>query len=237
MNRIALSSSVAAATVALSVMTAPVVLAQEQTPSCDEAKRVVVELETRVTNAAADENVRERAELDAAKAALEAAQREVVRLTGRLADEQGKPEQDQDPDEINRLIGLLDRAEDTVVARQTDVEAAEDALKVDGDELAGLRARLALALADRDDKCGTPTTTPTTPPATTTPPAANDVDCGDVSDDEAQRILDEDPADPNRLDEDGDGIACEDEVVLNPPADNGAVVVPSGGVATGAGPA
>jgi len=35
------------------------------------------------------------------------------------------------------------------------------------------------------------------------------VDCNDVSQDEAQAILDDDPSDPNGLDGDGDGEACE----------------------------
>ena len=37
---------------------------------------------------------------------------------------------------------------------------------------------------------------------------AQDVDCS-VGQSEGQRIYNEDPSDPNNLDEDGDGIACE----------------------------
>lgn len=82
------------------------------------------------------------------------------------------------------------------------------------------------------------TTTPTTPPVTTTPvetttPAPTlppaDINCDDVTDAQAQAILDADPSDPNLLDGDNDGDACDDE-----DADFGDVGrAPSGGVATG----
>lgn len=39
--------------------------------------------------------------------------------------------------------------------------------------------------------------------------SAQDVDCPDLSYQEAQDILAQDPSDPNRLDADNDGIACE----------------------------
>jgi hypothetical protein len=57
--------------------------------------------------------------------------------------------------------------------------------------------------------------TPTEQPAPETPaeqptaPAGEDIDCDDVSPEEAQAILESDPSDPNRLDADGDGFACE----------------------------
>jgi hypothetical protein len=51
-----------------------------------------------------------------------------------------------------------------------------------------------------------------------------------VSDAEAQKILDSDLSDPHNLDYDDDGLACEE-------GDGGSVVTPSGGVATGGGPA
>ncbi len=43
------------------------------------------------------------------------------------------------------------------------------------------------------------------------PPSSGggDVDCADVSQDEAQAILQDDPSDPNGLDADDDGLACE----------------------------
>jgi hypothetical protein len=40
--------------------------------------------------------------------------------------------------------------------------------------------------------------------------AAQDLDCPQFTQPEAQSILEQDPSDPNRLDADGDGIACED---------------------------
>lgn len=47
-------------------------------------------------------------------------------------------------------------------------------------------------------------------PGTETPsPVEEDVDCDDVTDEEAQAILESDPSDPNGLDADGDGFACE----------------------------
>lgn len=39
--------------------------------------------------------------------------------------------------------------------------------------------------------------------------SAADLDCDDVSQEEAQRILDADPSDPNRFDADDDGQACD----------------------------
>jgi len=95
------------------------------------------------------------------------------------------------------------------------------------------------------------TTTPeTTTPETTTPtptdtdrpepPATGgDVDCGDVSKDEAQAILDADKSDPNRLDADKDGEACDSTDVTTEDVDNHEqfAVVPdvSRGVDTGDG--
>ncbi|MGW5362400.1 excalibur calcium-binding domain-containing protein [Actinopolymorpha pittospori] len=41
--------------------------------------------------------------------------------------------------------------------------------------------------------------------------AADDYNCGDFqTQEEAQRVYDQDPSDPNGLDQDNDGIACED---------------------------
>jgi hypothetical protein len=57
--------------------------------------------------------------------------------------------------------------------------------------------------------------------------STEDKDCVDFTfQEDAQAVLDEDPSDPFQLDEDGDGIACED---LPSNAD------PAGGVATGGG--
>jgi len=62
------------------------------------------------------------------------------------------------------------------------------------------------------------------------PAPVEDVDCGDVSDAEAQRLLDEDPSDPHNLDADNDGQACDlDDEGLSQVGN-----VPAGGVETGA---
>lgn len=78
----------------------------------------------------------------------------------------------------------------------------------------------------------------TTPPAPTTPPipeppAQADRDCPDFSSRaEAQAVLDADPSDPERLDADNDGVACE---ALSDSGDTRLQVNvhPVGGVATG----
>ncbi len=49
-----------------------------------------------------------------------------------------------------------------------------------------------------------------TRPAEAQLPTGEDVDCPELTQAEAQAILDADPSDPNRLDADDDGIACED---------------------------
>jgi Excalibur calcium-binding domain len=109
------------------------------------------------------------------------------------------------------------------------------------DPLVGIVARLEVELTKaterKTERCRvtttppTPTTTPTetTTVTTTPPPPPVDVDCDDVSDAEAQRLLNADPAEHSELDRDRDGIACDE---LRP-----RVVVPSGGVNTGGGPA
>ena len=65
---------------------------------------------------------------------------------------------------------------------------------------------------------------------TGTASAQADRDCPDFATQaEAQAVLDQDPTDPERLDADGDGIACED-------GEEGAqVAAPAGGVAAGDG--
>ena len=145
---------------------------------------------------------------------------------------------------INNALGLF-----------SNVAAAEGALRNDNDETAGVRARLQIAQNQERRAC-TPPATPTTPPATTTttppPPADNDdpadLDCDDFATPAAaQAALDADPSDPNVLDVDGDGLACETGVNDDPaPVDNdnglnpgpivGSVVTPVGGVETGGGP-
>lgn len=91
------------------------------------------------------------------------------------------------------------------------------------------------AVDKRKDKCDAPAATTTTAPPTTVV-EDKDVDCDEVSPAEAQRILNADRSDPNNLDIDGDGTACEEDVTLTPPP-RVTVVIPRGGVETGGGPA
>jgi MYXO-CTERM domain-containing protein len=61
--------------------------------------------------------------------------------------------------------------------------------------------------------------------------AAGDLDCSDFStQSQAQAVYNQDPSDPNRLDADGDHIACESGGGSGVPAST-----PQGGVSTGAG--
>jgi hypothetical protein len=197
MNKIALT---AGAVLALSVMTAPSALAQDDSNACDKA---------RIAEAAALKDLRgAEKDLDRARAAAK---------SGVAA---------------SLTIGSIT----IVIDDKTDVNDAEragiDALKGVVD-----RAQKALdkAVDKREDRCATPETT--TPAPTTTVVPDPDVDCDEVSDDEAQRILDADRSDPNDLDQDRDGIACEDDEILPAPVDDTpSVAVPSGGVATGVGP-
>ena len=173
--------------------------------TCDEAKTVVVKLQADVDDASAKERVAELAEakvaVTAAKAALDAAQAAVppVEATIKAAKEK-----------LETAKALRD--------------AAQKKFDTDSGKLAGLRARLSVAVNERDNICSGVTTTPP-------PPVDRDVDCDEVSDARAQQILDNDRDDPNNLDDDGDGIACEEDVIVEQ------VVVPNGGVNTGVGPA
>lgn len=111
-----------------------------------------------------------------------------------------------------------------------------------------LQPRLDIYPVDTDCKDPAETTTPTTTPAATTTPAettapdeamADEFDCADFPLPDgrtAQDILDADPADPNRLDLDGDGQACDLDDT-DPATDGGDFdqvgTPPAGGVATG----
>ena|SRR5687768_449417 len=186
MNR---SAIVAGLVLAMSVMTAPLALGQDDTPACT-----------------------------AAESALEVALAAVIDLNPNVF-----------PDDAVPPVGSI-----TAGLLNTVLE--------DDDLGEGGRAQVLVALAAFaavDDACdeAPPTTTPPpTTTVTTTPPAddVSDVDCDEVSDLEAQRILDEDPSDPNELDSDNDGVACEVEVDVDV---NNYVRVPRGSVDTGGGPA
>jgi hypothetical protein len=204
----------AGAVLALSVMTAPVALAQDDTSACVEAKRTVARVEARLASVITEERDLERAAVQAA----------------RVARDQARAAFDALPDdapqaEVRRLRGLLQDAQAVLDRRQAELDT-------DSRRLANLRAELTVAIEARDKACDrTPPTT--TPAPTTTPPPADDVDCDEVSDREAQAILNRDRSDPNDLDDDGDGVACEEEVAPK----TRIVRVPVGGVATGGGPA
>lgn len=108
------------------------------------------------------------------------------------------------------------------LAKFDTLDKAEAALKAPGSVVAGLQARLKLAEKDEKRACAAPPTTTPQPPTTTpkpptTTPAppttsrpANDIDCVDVSRAEAQRILNADKSDPNNLDSNNNGTACEE---------------------------
>jgi hypothetical protein len=202
----------AGAVLALSVMTAPVALAQDDSTSCDVAKDSVAKLEKKLDVAVFDERVKETEKRDEAKRARDAAQVDVDEFVAG----EGTPTLDE-------LKRILKDAKETL-------RDAQEKLNSDSNKLVGLRAQVTLAIAERDEVCGGVTTTPATPEP------ENDVDCDEVGASEAQRILDADRNDPHNLDQDNDGIACEiDEVLVDD--DDDEVVVPSGGVATGGGPA
>lgn len=206
MNKIALVSG---AVLVLSLVAAPVALADED--DCDAARKALTQAKTRFENRAAEERVEERRVLDEKKAALRAAQVALDEAKG-TDQEAAKRE-------------LRDAAKDAV-------DRAQRELDTDSRRLADLRAAVTVALQERDKACDDDDDDDDDTPSTTSaPPADDDVDCTEVSDARAQEILNDDRSDPNNLDEDNDGVACEDDVVID------RVVVPSGGVATGGGPA
>jgi hypothetical protein len=80
--------------------------------------------------------------------------------------------------------------------------------------------------------------TPTGSPTATTPPGGNTLDCEDFTyQEDAQAVLAADPSDPNHLDLDHDGVACEElphrPVATSTPAPGGAL--PSAGTGSGFG--
>ncbi|WP_060710916.1 hypothetical protein [Pseudonocardia sp. HH130629-09] len=82
----------------------------------------------------------------------------------------------------------------------------------------------------------------TTAPETTTPAAGapatgrdSDLDCVDLSRAQAQAVLAADPSDPNNLDRDGDGRACEGPDLVAAAGTGQVRAVPGGGVEAGDG--
>jgi len=255
------------AVLALSVLTAPVAFAQEpsdcaaatialQTAKTDHDKAVAAD--KRLADAVADDQAVERAEREV-RQAFRRVDGFVIGVhdvpSGRaimneIEDLLKRPEANpggQDRRTLERKREVLrdylranDRLEDARrKADRTDVRALRRiADRTDAD---ALKKVLDAAQDDVNRLCGGATTTPSP-----TPEPEDDIDCDEVSGPEAQRILDADRSDPNNLDNDHDGIACDVDEVPVPgdpaPADPGVVVnnnvaVPSGGVATGGGPA
>lgn len=78
-------------------------------------------------------------------------------------------------------------------------------------------------------------------PAPTTaapvPPPATDLDCRDLTADQAVSVLQADPSDPHRLDSDGDGVPCEvEDLAGDSPVESspgGVSQVPSGSIDSG----
>lgn len=245
---------VAAVVLASAVMTAPPVFAAVAAPSCADAQLAFNRAQDALDDAVADDEAAADAkaadeELDRAKAALVVANDALGVARADVATKQArldalKKVEPPDDDAIADAQAALDAAKEVqataqskATAAQSRVTTAETAAKTDAAALQDIADKTnAGTLEDvRDDAreaadkaCGRVTTTPQVPNP--------DVDCGEVSDAEAQRILDADRSDPNNLDTDNDGIACEDDEVLNPPP-SVTVVVPRGGVATGGGPA
>lgn len=202
------------AVAALPVLAASPAFAQDER-DCNRAQREVTRVELRLATAVTEERNAEVAARNTAREARNAAQRALDTALGTTPR----------PDNVDELRGLLRDAEAVLVRRQGELDT-------DSRRLVDLRADLTAAVEVRDEACDedpAPTTPPTTTPAPTTPPAADDVDCDEVTDARAQEILDADKSDPNDLDDDNDGIACEEELEVNPKP----VFVPSGGVNTG----
>jgi micrococcal nuclease len=87
--------------------------------------------------------------------------------------------------------------------------AAQREARAEGAGLWGLPANKLCQLADRGNGIGGGCVTESTPTPTSSPPFS-DRDCSDfASQAEAQEVLDDDPTDPNGLDGDSDGVACE----------------------------
>jgi hypothetical protein len=226
------------AALVLSVVTAPAALAQEEPADCGAATVALQTAKSEHDKAVADDNKAEAAKdadraFDRADRDLRQAQARLDRAEKAIADVPigQQPTQDQldERDSARKAVDQATRERDRARDKADKENADQLQRKADRTDAAELKKRLDAAQDDVNRLCGGVTTTPTTPPV------ADDVDCGEVSDDEAQRILNADKSDPHRLDVDGDGIACEDEVNVTPPTVN--VVVPSGGVATGGGPA
>lgn len=227
---------VPAAALALSLMTVSVGWAQAQEPAdCGAATVALTSAQSDLNKAKDDDEKAAKAKeaddaFDRADRDLRQAQnrlqraKDAVNAPNHEATEAEKRELESAQNAVDEATKERDRAR-----KQADKENAAQLQRVaDRTDAADLQKRLAAAQDDVNRLCGGVTTTPQAPD--------NDVDCDEVSDDEAQRILNADRSDPNNLDTDNDGVACEEDAALNPPPTVN-VVVPQGGVATGGGPA
>jgi micrococcal nuclease len=87
--------------------------------------------------------------------------------------------------------------------------AAQRQARAEGAGLWGLPESKLCQLADRDNGIGGGCVAESTPTATPAP-SSDDLNCSDFdSQPEAQEVLEDDPSDPNNLDGEGDGVACE----------------------------
>jgi hypothetical protein len=169
--------------------------------------------------------------------------------------------------EVNKQDRALRDAEDALVTAEAALIAAEndpEASDADVDKARKERNKardarddarrlLDTKLAEQAEACAAEDPAPTTTPAPTTEPAPPvidfvDLDCGDFPRPDgtsAQTVLNQDAADPHKLDANNNGVACEGGGVdVEDTSDNDNdidvdvdVDVPSGAVDTGGGPA
>lgn len=242
------------AVLALSLLTAPVAFAQEPT-DCGAATSALTSAQSAHSDAVADDEKAKTAK--DADDAFDDADRELRQANNRLqraedaiadrgpvnGDRASQEPADGTPAEKKELKSAKQAVKDATEERnkartKADKEDANQlqrkADRTDADEL---KKAVDEAQDDVNRLCGGVTTTP---PADDDPA---DVDCDEVDAAEAQRILDADRSDPNNLDQDGDGLACEVDEILPDPDNGGSVsdggsdvVTPTGGIATGVGP-
>ncbi len=121
----------------------------------------------------------------------------VVALIARVSEEADREAVEHLVDTFEVDCGSVTSGPARVAARSASPEASSSASS---------------ASASPEAASAPPETTTSAPPTTTASPSPSaDLDCGDfASQAEAQAVLAADPSDPNGLDADGDGAACED---------------------------
>lgn len=188
---------------------APSASAQDPTPSCSQALIKQQELQRQHDAAvAADKAVAD------AQALYDTLDKARVELAAAIAaDNATVPPLTEDSQRTKDAKAAVAKAEASVKAfeaKGVSIEALRaEAAKADA---AALKVLLDAAAKVADTACkGKPGE-----------PAPKDVDCDEVTRAEAQRILNLDLSDPNNLDVDGDGIACEvDQVRVVPRTSSG----------------